>query len=483
MDGVAVVSGGLIVDLCAGTPVKAHHLPRCVCACVYCHRNHHSPHMLPFDTMLWPIPMRERHDMAVFFSKRWVDVHPCCRWIHTLYAPDSDMEYVRRWLHASPLTVGYLSFDFNEHPTAYMAEAVFAHHDVNRVRARAFSYGHHDQSDVRNRTQQTLGSDFVDICEVGFADSAAVIAGEAVVRADDTTQVVAQHDDSLLPSTHVLMDMQSHTWGSRIEIVAARPSPIQVNFLVFPGTTGATFADYIIADKFVAPPHQQHSFSEKLVFMPATYQVNFYPASSVTRLHRRWLQAPVADNSVDSDDRRDLGLPGVGEGFVFANFNKNDKVDEATWDLWMKILVRVPGSVLWLLEPARAKANDIFRQQMLQQAMARGVAPRRLIFASRCPKPIHLARQRHADLFIDSLVVGDTIGSLVRRGLTDALQYGAHSTATDALRGALPVLTFQGESFPSYVCEESLGCNQNCCAGAGCTHFPYTSQSFLAPML
>jgi predicted O-linked N-acetylglucosamine transferase (SPINDLY family) len=196
----------------------------------------------------------------------------------------------------------------------------------------------------------------------------------------------------------------------RTIILAYRPAPIQVNYLGYPGTIGAEFIDYIIVDPFVVPPDQQPFFSERLVHVPDCYQCN--------------------------DDKREIagctpsraqcGLP--EQGFVFCCFNNSYKITPAFFDIWMRLLQALPQSVLWLLD-----ANPWAKANLAGEAMARGIAPERLVFAPRLPLPEHLARHRLADLFLDTL------------------PYNAHTTASDALWAGLPLLTCAGDTFTGRV--------------------------------
>jgi predicted O-linked N-acetylglucosamine transferase (SPINDLY family) len=201
-----------------------------------------------------------------------------------------------------------------------------------------------------------------------------------------------------------------YTQGARTQIPALRPAPIQVNYLGYPGTMGAAFMDYIITDRFITPPDQTPFFAEQLVYLPDCYQVN----------DRR---RPIAE---ETPARVECGLPEAG--FIFCCFNNTYKITPAVFDVWMRLLQRVPGSVLWLLA-----ANPSVVTNLRREAQAREVAPARLVFAPRVAHADHLARLRLADLFLDTLPVN------------------AHATCSDALWAGLPVLTCAGETFVSRV--------------------------------
>jgi len=210
----------------------------------------------------------------------------------------------------------------------------------------------------------------------------------------------------------IAVDLNGHTHEARPGIFSHRPAPVQVNYLVYPGTTGANYMDYILADRTVLPLDQQPFFSEKIVHLPDCYQAN-----DATR--------PVPP----APSRAQAGLP--ESGFVFCCFNNGWKITAALFDIWMRLLQQIPGSMLWLLE---SPARDNLRAA----AVARGVDASRLVFAPRLPPDQHLARHRLADLFLDTL------------------PYNAHTTCSDALWAGLPVVTCCGKAFQSRVAASLL---------------------------
>ena len=328
--------------------------------------------VLPFDSLLSPYSPSFRLELAQSYSKAYVSRPQCYRSINK-----------------GPIAVGYMSYDFNDHPTAHLCEELFKFHKINAVvESHILSYGKDDESVFRHRIS-TAGHVFHDL-------------------------VLMSHPniiDKVSKTVDILVDMQGFTRGSKLEVVGARPAAIQVSFLIVPGTSGASFIDYFITDKYISPlAEYHHHFSEKLVVLPNSYQVN----------------------SFGSYTRPDL-KPTVNRPFTFANFNKLDKLEPMTFQAWMQILHRVPESILLLLEPSRQFKN-LTKDQLRLEAMYHGIEPNRLVFVDRVKKQTHLNRQESlADLFIDSLV------------------YGAHSTATDSLWGGLPVLTMAGGSFPNRV--------------------------------
>ena len=205
------------------------------------------------------------------------------------------------------------------------------------------------------------------------------------------------------------------TQDARTNVFARRPAPIQVNYLGYPGTMGASYIDYIIADQTVIPDELRKFYSEKIVVLPNTYQAND--------------RKRVISDQVFT--RADLGLP--SQGFVFCCFNNNYKITPRIFDSWMRILKQVDGSVFWLLEDNATAASNLKKR-----GFGAGISPERLVFAKRVPLPEHLARHQLADLFLDTF------------------PYNAHTTASDALWAGLPVLTCIGETFAGRVAASLL---------------------------
>jgi predicted O-linked N-acetylglucosamine transferase (SPINDLY family) len=290
------------------------------------------------------------------------------------------------------IRVAYLSADFKDHATAWLAAELFERHDRQRFHVTAISYRPDDGGAMRARLAAAFDR-FIDVSGQG---------DEPVARLLREMEI------------DIAVDLNGYTLGGRPAILARRPAPVQVNYLGFPGSMGAPFIDYIIADPVLLPFSDQQFFDEKIVHLPDSYQPN----------DTRRIMAAVPG-------RRDAGLPDTG--FVFCCFNNNWKITEPVFDIWMGLLKAVPGSVLWLLDdnPA-AKAN------LKAAASARDVDPQRLVFAPRLDQPSHLARHRLADLFLDTLPCN------------------AHTTASDALWSGLPVLTCAGRSFAGRVAASLL---------------------------
>jgi len=290
------------------------------------------------------------------------------------------------------IRVAYLSADFCAHPTAYLAAGLFEAHNRSQFDIHALSFGPNDGSAMRSRLERAF-EHFIDAREFNN---------------DKIVEIIEEL------GIDIAVDVKGHTLGARPAIFAARPAPIQVSFLAYPGTLGADFMDYIVADQHVIPEQEQAHYAEKVIYLPGSYQVN----DSL----RTAGQAPT---------RAEAGLP---EGyFIFCCFNGSYKITPAVFNLWMKILAAVPQSILWLLEgPPQAVQN------LRREAATRGLDERRLVFAARQSAGDHLARCALADLFLDTY------------------PYNAHTTASDALWAGVPVLTRPGPTFASRVATSLL---------------------------
>jgi len=294
----------------------------------------------------------------------------------------------------SRIRVAYLSADFNTHAVATQMAGVFERRDKTRFETIALSHGLNDKSPMRTRLERAFDR-FLDVQNMSDFDVASLIRKE---EAD------------------IAVDLTGLTGRGRPGILAARPAGIQVQHLGFPGTMGADYFDYIVADRVVIPESQQRHYSEKVVYLPDTYLPN-----DRTRVIAR--EAP---------SRAEAGLP--ASGFVFCSFNNSYKFSPEIFDVWMRLLGAVSGAVLWLPE-----GNEAARRNLAREAQARGVDPHRLVFAGYAEAPEdHLARLALADVFLDTL------------------PYNAHSTASDALWAGLPVLTCPGGSFAGRVAASQL---------------------------
>ncbi len=287
------------------------------------------------------------------------------------------------------IRIGYVSPDLREHPVGHLMAGVFERHDKSRFEVYSFSLGIDDQSSLRKRF--VAASDhFFDVRN----ESSLAIA-----------ELVRKHE------IDVLIDLAGPTADSRPDVFGYRAAPVQVGYLGYAGTTAVPYMDYLIADETVVPPGDQVHYPEKLLYLPGCY----LPTDPEVRVAER------------TPTRAEMSLP--ESGFVFCSFNHDYKINPPVFDVWMKILSRVEGSVLWLM-----KLNEVAEANLRKEAEARGISGTRLIFAGRVPAiSDHLARYRLAGLFLDTS------------------PYNAHSTATDVLRAGLPVLTLEGHSFQSRV--------------------------------
>lgn len=288
-----------------------------------------------------------------------------------------------------PLRIGYVSPDFGNHAVGNCLRSLFARHDRTRVSVHAFSLLPHAENEYS--TALRVGVDSWDeLQSFGDREAAACIAAREI---------------------DVLVDLAGHTKDNRLQLFAWRPAPIQITWLGYPGTTGAASIDWILADAHLIPPAEEAAFTEKILRLPGSY----LPSDDTQTV------------ATGHDTRAEHGLP--ESGTVFCAFNNTYKIEPLIFGAWMEILRRVPSSVLWLRQcPALAAAN------LRREAEARGIAPTRLLFETQgLAKDLHLARLRAADLYLDTHF------------------YNAHSTAADALRAGLPVLTLPGQTFPSRV--------------------------------
>jgi predicted O-linked N-acetylglucosamine transferase (SPINDLY family) len=295
--------------------------------------------------------------------------------------------------HGGKIRLAYLSADFRHHATAYLVAGLFELHDRDRFDVIGMSFGPDDRSEVRARLVRGFDR-FVDVSS-----------------ASDREAVKLLHELDV----DIVVDLKGHTAGARLAILAARPAPLQVSYLGYPGTMGVDFIDYVIADRIVLPLVQQPFYPEKIVHLPDSYQINDSKRQIASRIPAR----------------RELGLP--EQAFVFCCFNNNWKINAAMFDIWMRLLRAVDGSVLWLF-----RSNDLATANLRVEAKARGVDPARLVFAPFLDLPDHLARLKRAELFLDTLPCN------------------AHTTASDALWAGLPVLTCIGGTFAGRVAASLL---------------------------
>lgn len=289
--------------------------------------------------------------------------------------------------------VAYVSADFHAHATMLLAAGLFEHQDHHSFEWTAISIDVVPEDDTR-RTLLTQFDHFVDAVEMTDRQVAELVREREI---------------------DILVDMKGFTAFTRLGIFAHRAAPLQISYLGYPGTVGAPYIDYIIADPQVIPAGNEGFFSEQVARLPGSYQVNDS-------------KRQIAGHT---PTRAEMGLP--EQGFVFCCFNNNYKITPPVLDVWMRLLTKVEGSVLWLLND-----NPTAMANLTREIERRGGEPARVIFADRLSPAVHIARQRQADLFLDTLPVN------------------AHTTASDALWAGLPVLTCTGEAFVGRVAASLL---------------------------
>jgi predicted O-linked N-acetylglucosamine transferase (SPINDLY family) len=291
------------------------------------------------------------------------------------------------------LRIGYFSADLHNHATMQLLAGVLECHDRDAFEIHAFSYGPEIEDAMRARARATVDH---------FHECARLSDGAIIATARKA-------------GIDIAVDLKGYTQDARLAPFAARLAPVQVSYLGYPGTVGADFLDYILADATVLPIDQQRFYDEKIIHLHDSYQAN----------DDRRVIAP------DTPSRAEAGLP--ADGFVYCCFNNAYKITPEIFASWMRIMAAVPGSVLWLL------ANDSDSIARLRGAAeAERIDAARLVFAPSLPSAQHLARHRLADLFLDTL------------------PYNAHTTASDALWAGLPVLTQLGQAFAGRVAASLL---------------------------
>jgi protein O-GlcNAc transferase len=315
------------------------------------------------------------------------------RWAATYFPVTSEPLWSGEKYRHQKIRVAYLSADFHAHATSFLMAGVFEQHDRSQFEIFAISFGPNLEDAMRAR----LRSAFDQFIDVGMRSDLEIARMLREMEVD------------------IAIDLKGYTTDSRSGILAHRPAPIQVSYLGYPGTMGTKSIDYILADRVVIAEDQQHHYSEQVIYLPNCYQPN--------------------------DDRRAIASGGLTRsqaslperGFVFCCFNNNFKLSSELFDVWMRLLLAVEGSVLWLLED-----NALAASNLRKEAERRGVTGNRLVFAPRCAPDLHMQRHCCADLFLDTL------------------PYNAHTTASDALWAGLPIVTCKGRSFAGRVCASLL---------------------------
>jgi protein O-GlcNAc transferase len=302
-------------------------------------------------------------------------------------APEVPLWHGERSPH-DRIRVAYLSSYFHDHAMPRLLTGLFENHDRKRFETVAISYGIDDDSATRRRV----------LAAFERVVDARVLSDRGIAQAVRDLEI------------DIAIDVNGFTLGARPNALTLRPAPVQAHYVGFTGTMGAHHIDYILADEIVIPPQDRQHYSEKVATLPHSYQAN-------DALGRK------PEGTVE---RRQQGLP--DGAFVFCSFNNSYKITPEVFDIWTRLLDRVAGSVLWLMQGAADSADNLRRE-----AEKRGVAADRILFAPRATQKEHLARQRLADLFLDTL------------------PYNAHTTTSDALIAGLPVVTRLGPTFAGRV--------------------------------
>jgi len=282
------------------------------------------------------------------------------------------------------LRIGYFSADFKEHPVSYLIAKVIETHDRDCFEVYGYSIGRAKDDQMKRR----------------------LVKGFDVFR---EVQSLVDHDVALLArqdEIDIAVDLMGYTKDSRAGIFSLRAAPVQINYLGFPGTIGADFMDYIIADQNLIPNESQKYYSEKPIYLPHHYQA----------------QDDTLHISDLTPSKSELGLP--SDGFIFCAINNAYKITPCEFNIWMRLLQNVDGSVLWLLE-----SNKWVKANLIKEAYKRGIPSERLVFAQRVPYEKYLAQFRRADLYLDTF------------------NYNAGATASNALWAGLPVLTKLGKGY------------------------------------
>jgi len=285
------------------------------------------------------------------------------------------------------LRVGYLSSDFREHPMAHLIVGMFERHDRNRIETFAYSTSADDASAIGRRVRAAF-EHWRDL--------------PATAHAVNAEQI---HADAL----DVLIDLNGHTRGGRLDMLALRPAPVQIHYMGLPGTIGYEAISAIVADAIVIPPAADVHYAEQVIRLPRCYYVTDGSRTLPPR-----------------PERSAVGLP--EEAVVLMCFNQTYKLTRAVFDVWLDVLAQAPAAVLWLWAP-----HPLTRQNLLEYAARRGIGSNRIVFASRVPQEEHIARLRVADLALD------------------VLPYGSHTTGVDALWAGVPMLSCRGDTFAGRV--------------------------------
>lgn len=334
----------------------------------------------PFSALSWNDNSKEQ----LLRSKKYVSEN----FNNKNYLTDKNFKYNNK-----KIKIGYFSADFYDFPSMHLMIGLLEKHNRNIFEIYAFSYGLNNDDWMNKRVKSAVDK-YVDIKNFSTKE---------IIEITRKNQI------------DIAVDENGFTQNARTELFERKLSPIQVNFLGYPGTSGAKFIDYIVADHIVIPDDQRQFYSESIIYLPHCYQPN----------------DDKRKTSNKENTREDFNLP--KNAFVFCCFNKTYKIGFLEFNIWMKILKKINNSVLWLL-----KTNVWAMQNLKLEAKKNGINPNRLIFAERINVADHLNRHKHADLFLDTF------------------NYNAHTTASDALWSGLPVITKQGKQFAARVASSLL---------------------------
>ena len=369
------------------------------------------PAVVPFHSIHYPMPKTMVRDIAVMHSEQALQRvlmaecgyrQPVQEEIVQLWQADK-LEAALLPAPVSPglqpptrrLRIGYLSADFCNHPTADLMQSALLLHDKSKFEIFLYAITRHDSSQYRQVLQREI-THFRSLPK----------------RKSDKqcAQIIA--DDAI----HILINLNSHTAGERNGIFALRPAPVQVVYLAFPGTHGASYLDYNVVDKTVSPSEHRELYTEKLVYMPHCYQTNSFKDLYPEVLSSECLPARAAH-----------GLP--EDAIVYCTFNRLGRITPDLLAVWANILQRVPKAVLWLYKHPKTAVL-----RLLRQVRRLGMPAHRIVFAGPVmPKTEHLKRLTLADVYLDTLV------------------YNGHTTGSDVLWAGVPMVTIQGDTFPSRV--------------------------------
>jgi protein O-GlcNAc transferase len=316
-------------------------------------------------------------------------------WVRDACPPDSALGPIPARPRSGRIRVGYFSADFRSHPVSLLTAGMFEAHDRSKIETFAFAFGPVAPEDPLRARLVRAFEHFIDVDDLSDLEAASLAREQGI---------------------DIAVDLGGFTDNARTGIFALRAAPVQIGYLGYPGTSAAPYMDYLVADPTLIPPGSEQYYSEKIIYLPDSYQANDATREIATR----------------EFTRAELGLPTTG--FVFCCFNRYFKLTPRTFESWMRILASVHGSVLWL-----TAADRLVVANLRAAATRCGIDPGRLVFAQRMPSLAeHLARQRAADLFLDTL------------------PFNAHTTASDALTAGLPVLTCAGKSLAGRVAASLL---------------------------